>query len=180
MKLSEVASISSGLASVKRYQPENKILESWPILRSIHNGSIETGEISLALPERIAERITIRPGDLLITTKFNGRCPIYRVSESDQDDIIASQMVLIIRSGNSLLTEMLHAFLDSAEGQNRLNAVAQDIQFSSPSRSPLKNLTVTGLNALDIPDRSHWSRIVEEWQRLQAAIARFERICQQL
>jgi len=98
MKLAEVASISSGLVSVKRYQPENKILESWPILRSIHNGSIETGGISLALPERIAERITIRPGDLLITTKFNGRCPLYRVSEFDQSGILASQMVLLARS----------------------------------------------------------------------------------
>lgn len=121
MKLSEVTSISSGLANVKRYQPANKRLESWSILRSIQDGRLETGEISLALPEKIAERVTIRPGDLLITTKFNGRCPIYRVSESDQDGIISSQMVLIVRSGNSLLTEMLCAFLDSKEGQKRLS-----------------------------------------------------------
>jgi hypothetical protein len=130
VKLSEVTSISSGLASVKRYQPENKILESWRILRSIHNGRPEIGEISLALPEKIAERIMIRPSDLLVTTKFNGRCPIYRVYESHHSSTLAGQMVLVVRSGNSLLTEMFRAFLDSAEGQNRLNSIAQDMAIT--------------------------------------------------
>lgn len=69
--------------------------------------------------------------------------------------LLARWSCLLVRSGNTLLTEMLYAFLDSTEGQKRLNAIAQDIQFSPPSRSPLKNLTMASLSSLDIPDRSH-------------------------
>ena len=134
LKLDDIASITTGLGTIKRYKTTG---DGAPrrVMRSIQNGTLEVDNIHLALTPRVSQRVTLHAGDLLVTAKFHGHCPLYLVTDADQG-AIATQMVLIVRSEKPLLTPMLNVFLRSAEGQKRLKALAQNIHFLLDDNEP--------------------------------------------
>ena len=178
LTLEDMASITTGLSTIKRYKTTGDGAP-WRVMRSIHQGTLEVDTIHLALTPRVTDRVTLHAGDLLVTGKFHGHYPLYLVTDADQG-AIATQMVLIVRSLNSNLTPMLNVFLRSAEGQKRLQALAQNIHFRSPHHSPLKYLSVSTLKTLAIPQPQHWNSLIHKWTQLQNAAHNFEQLCQKI
>lgn len=184
MKLAEVAQIKTGLVKRKPYQQgDPKQRDTFALVDSIKTGQLTTNPVVFYLPQKVRERVSVRPGDLLVTTKFTHQCPAYWVGPEVPSNLIASQMTLIVRSrapaADDRTTKMLFCFWASQEGQATLYQAARQVNFKDPNQSLLKNLTIQALKALDIPEPKEWDAVIETWKaqerrRLAAEIERIQ------
>lgn len=183
MKLAEVADIKTGLTQRKPYlQGDPNLRDTFALVDSIKTGQLTTNIVTFNLPEKVRDRISVQPNDLLLTTKFRHQCPAYWVGPNPPKNLIASQMTLIVRSrslaADDRTTKMLFCFLASQEGQSRLYQAAREVNFKDPNQSPLRNLTIKELKTLDIPEPQEWNTVIETWkaQQLRRLAAEIERI----